>query len=304
MQPKKVTFISSSIITLIVSCVVSACVENNIMVKPLAYEIKPVIECMITPGKKPRLYLNTTVAYFDKKIDNKDLNIKNARVTIDSPFGTDILKEDSVFNLFSCQYDYFYQGDNLIEKNVTYHLTVKTMGGIFTAQTTTNLSTVTITSVSYASQFNDIYGEHEGVIVDFNDIPGQENYYRYQMNRMIDSTVTYGQNKAYSNCTNGSFFHVSEIGRSTYKDKNQDGLPFEIVVEPAFKHAEDQVAYVSIQTIDRNAAEFYDALDRQKLALLNPFVEPVFLRSVQFKDAIGIFGNYVLSDSVKFIYPE
>lgn len=130
MQAKQFSFIISSIITLIVSCGVSACVENNIMVKPLAYKIKPVIECMITPGKKPRLYLNSKVAYFDKKIDNKDLNIKNAIVTIDCPFGTDILKEDSVFNQFSCQYDYFYQGDNPIEKNVTYNLTVKTMGGV------------------------------------------------------------------------------------------------------------------------------------------------------------------------------
>lgn len=282
----------------------SACVEKNITVKPLAYETKPVIECMITPGKMPRLYLHTTVAYFDKRIDNKDLNIKNAVVTLSSSLGTDNLKEDSTFNLFSCQYEYFYQGSNPIQKNITYTLTIQAMGGIYTAQTTTNLSPVTISSVGYTSQFTDIYGEHEGVIVDFVDIPGQDNFYRYQMNRMIDSTVTCGETKIHSVCTNGSFFHVMEIGRSTYKDKNQDGLPFEIIVEPAFKHAPDQVAYVFIQSIDQNAAEFYDALDRQKLALLNPFVEPVFLRPVQFKDAIGIFGNYVLSDSVRFVYPE
>ncbi|MBZ0243259.1 MAG: DUF4249 domain-containing protein [Bacteroidales bacterium] len=304
MKTNKSKSIASIIGVFIITCMLSACVEKTITIKPLAYETKPVIECMITPGKKPRLFLSSTVAYFDKIIDNKDLTIRNAIVTITNSFGTEVLREDSVFNLFSCQYEYFYQGDNLIQGNTTYTLTVNAMGGIFTAQTTTNLSPVTITSVDYTSQFNDIYGEHEGVIVDFNDIAGQKNFYRYQMNRMIDSTVTYGETKVHSVCTNGSFFHVVEIGRSSYKDKNQDGLPFEIVVEPAFKHAPDQVAYVMIQTIDSNAAEFYDALDRQKLSLLNPFVEPVFLRPVQFKDAIGIFGNYILSDSVKFVYPE
>lgn len=304
MESKQSTSIAALLIASALACMGISCVEKTIDVKPLAYQAKPVIECMITPGQKPRLYLSTSVAYFDQKINRKDLNIKGAEVTVRSALGTDVLREDSAFNLFTCQYDYFYQGDTPIEKNVAYTLTIRAMGGVFTAQTTTDLSAVTITSVGYTSQFNDIYGEHEGVVVDFDDIPGQENFYRYQMNRMIDSTITYGSANAHSVCTDGSLFHIIEIGRSAYNDRNQNGLPMEIVVEPAYKHAADQVAYVLIQAIDRNAGEFYDALDRQKLALLNPFVEPVFLSSGQFKDAIGIFGSYVLSDSVKFVYPE
>ena len=36
----------------------------------------------------------------------------------------------------------------------------------------------------------------------------------------------------------------------------------------------------------------------------NPFVEPVFIAQGQFKNAIGVFGAYAVSDSVLFIYPE
>ncbi len=43
---------------------------------------------------------------------------------------------------------------------------------------------------------------------------------------------------------------------------------------------------------------------RQKLAQYNPFVEPVFIIPGQFKDAIGVFGAYAVSDSVLFVYPE
>ncbi|MEO6406376.1 MAG: hypothetical protein ABIY51_00165 [Ferruginibacter sp.] len=56
--------------------------------------------------------------------------------------------------------------------------------------------------------------------------------------------------------------------------------------------------------VDKNIFNFYDNLDRQKLAQFNPFVEPVFIIPGQFKDAIGVFGAYAVSDSVLFVYPE
>jgi hypothetical protein len=59
-----------------------------------------------------------------------------------------------------------------------------------------------------------------------------------------------------------------------------------------------------MQSIDKHKYDFYDQLDRQKLAQYNPFVEPVFLQPMQFANAIGVFGAYVLSDSVQFIYSE
>ncbi len=282
---------------------VEACTKD-ISVTPLPYSTKPVIECMLKPGDPIKLSLNSSVAYFDALVYNKDLFIRNATVIISSSFGTETLQIDSAENLFTCEYEYFYKSQNNVQPNTTYTLNLTVAGKTYSAQTTTNQTKAAITAVSYTSIFSDIYGEHEGVIVDYNDIPVEQNFYRYQMIRTIDSTTTYGETRIYSLCTHGSFFYVKETGRAVYKDKNQDGLPQEIVVEPAYKHKANDSGYVFIQTIDKNAADFYDQLDRQKLSQFNPFVEPVFLKPLQFPDAIGVFGSYALSDSVLFVYPE
>ncbi len=305
MQIKKSKTVEVTIVLMfaLFICIVSSCTKD-ISVKPVPYTTKPVIDCMLLPGEVAKVYLNTSIAYFDTLVYNKDIFIRNANVKISSSSGSETLFTDSTLNLFTCEYEYFYKGNNVIQTDVTYTLTVTINSKVYTAQTTTNQHKATITSVGYTSVFSDIYGEHEGVIVDFNDVANEVNYYRYQMTRLIDSTTTYGETFIYSLCTHGSFFYVKEIGRAVYKDNGLDGLPMEIVVEPAYKHKKNDTGYVFIQSIDANAAEFYDQLDRQKLGTLNPFVEPVFLKPIQFQDAIGVFGSYSLSDSVLFVYPE
>ncbi|MDE3185146.1 MAG: hypothetical protein KGM16_17180 [Bacteroidota bacterium] len=62
--------------------------------------------------------------------------------------------------------------------------------------------------------------------------------------------------------------------------------------------------YIRLQSVNKNIFNFYDNLDRQKLAQYNPFVEPVLIMPGQFKNAIGVFGAYAVSDSVLFVYPE
>lgn len=281
-----------------------SCQQKDISVDVLPYDSKPIIECMITPGKIPQLYLNSSVPFFDPRVDNHNLVIRNAFVLIESDLSSDTLVLDSIQNLFTCQYEYFYKGHELIEMNKTYNLTLKTGGITYQADATTDQIKVNVTSTDYTPIFQDIYGEHEGVIVDFTDVPNERNYYRYQMARLIDSTVTYGEAHVYSLCTHGSFFNVLEIGRAVYNDGLQDGLIQQIVVEPAYKHSQNAEGYISIQTLDENAAKFYDELDKQKLGILNPFVEPVLLKPIQFENAIGVFGAYAISDSVLFIYPE
>lgn len=77
------------------------------------------------------------------------------------------------------------------------------------------------------------------------------------------------------------------------------------VFEPNFSHKNKDNAYIRLQTVDKNIYNFFDNLDRQKLAQYNPFVEPVFIVPGQFGDkAIGVFGAYAVSDPVLFIYPE
>lgn len=103
--------------------------------------------------------------------------------------------------------------------------------------------------------------------MNFTDIPGKSNNYRFQMTRFIDSTVTYGEAHVYSVCTHGSLFHALETGRAVYSDGNQDGLNQQIVIEPAYKHSQNAEGFISIQTLDENAAKFYDELDKQKLGI-------------------------------------
>ena len=84
-----------------------------------------------------------------------------------------------------------------------------------------------------------------------------------------------------------------------------DGLALTFVFEPNYSHKKNDTAYIMLQTVDKNISNFYDNLDRQKLAQFNPFVEPVFIIPGQFGDkAIGVFGAYAVSDSVLFVYPE
>ena len=78
-----------------------------------------------------------------------------------------------------------------------------------------------------------------------------------------------------------------------------------MVIEPAYSHKPGLTGNVRIQSIDKATYVFYDQLDRQKLAQLNPFVEPVFLTDGQFgKKAIGYFGSIIRSQPVQFIFPE
>ena len=123
------------------------------------------------------------------------------------------------------------------------------------------------------------------------------------MSRMIDSSVK-SVDAVKSSCTFGQKYYVKETGRTIYPDKNVEGLALTFTFEPNFSHKLNDTAYIRLQAVDKNIYNFYDNLDRQKLAQYNPFVEPVFIAPGQFKDAIGVFGAYAVSDSVRFIYPE
>ncbi len=282
--------------------VITSC-EKNITIKQQPYQTKVSIQCLITPNQKPILYLNRTVPYFDPKINTRELTIDNASVIIDDGSYVNNLHFDSLYNFHFCRYEYFYKGLQDIQSNKTYTLTINYKAASYTAQATTNLISTPITSTSYVHVFKDLYGEHEGVVLGYTDKPGSENYYRYEMGRMIDSSVkSVGGVK--SSCTFGQKYYVKEVGRTIYADKNLDGLPLTFTIEPTYSHKKNDSAYISLQSVDKNIYSFYDNLDKQKLAQFNPFVEPVFVIPGQFRDAIGVFGAYAVSESVLFVYPE
>ena len=159
-------------------------------------------------------------------------------------------------------------------------------------------------SLDFTPKFNDVYGEHEGIILSFDDIVNEENNYRFAMIRQVDSTVRTANSKGYkSECNGANKFTVIEIGRSVYPDQNKNGLPMTFVVEPNYSHKKGHSSKVYLQTMDSKSAIFFDTLDRQKLATFNPFVEPVFLKS-QIAGCIGVFGSLNISEPVDFVFPE
>ncbi|MFM9909229.1 MAG: DUF4249 family protein [Chitinophagaceae bacterium] len=292
-----------SIIAFIICIVVFISCEKTITIKQQPYQSKLSIQGLITPNQKPHIYLNRTVPYFDPKVNTRELTVDNAAVTLNDGTTNYTLSFDSSYNYHYCRYDYFYSNPQNIQANKTYTLNIVFNGTTYSAQATTNQSKVPVTSTSYVQVFKDLYGEHEGVIVGYTDKIGEENYYRYEMGRMIDSSVK-SVDAIKSSCTFGQKYYVKEIGRTIYPDKNVEGLALTFTFEPNFSHKLNDTAYIRLQTVDKNIYNFYDNLDRQKLAQFNPFVEPVFIVPGQFKDAIGVFGAYAVSDSVRFIYPE
>ncbi len=293
----KITYLSLSFL-LLFSC------QKEVKVKQVPYDEQVSIECILYPGKVPQLFLSTSVAFFSSNVSPSQLFARGATVTI-SGSSVDNLYMDSVFDNFQCRWVPFYKGSIPCEIGQTYNLSVTYNGKTYTSTTIISQAKATINATSFTAKFHDIYGEHEGVIIDFDDIAGSENFYRFQMNRMIDSSVYGASNLGliHSTCTNGAKFYISEFGRSVLFDKGIDGLAMQFVIEPAFKHKKDDSTYVFVQSLDKNSAEFYDNIDRQKLSQLNPFVEPVFLKT-KIDGCIGVFGSAVVSDSVLFIYPE
>lgn len=280
--------------------------QKTITITPPTYTSKPSIQSMLEPDSVPILYYNRTVPYFDKKVSFADLVIRNAVVQIASSGGTDILRLDSSYDKLYCQYNYYYKGSIPIQLNRQYTLTVTSGADNYSATASTaTLTKATIDSTSFTTIFKDLYGEHEGVIVYFRDVPSQTNYYRYEMTRYVDTSTKLASAKITSICLGRDSVLVHEIGRSVYSDVGQPGQQIKIVIEPAYSHNARTRGLVYIQTIDKNAFDFFDQLDKQKLAQFNPFVEPVFLRDGQFgKKAIGYFSAMVKSNPVVYVYPE
>ena len=293
---------------LIISIILFSC-EKVITIKPPTYLGKVSIQSTLEPDSLPVVYFNRTIPYFGNDVALGALAIRNATVKIASSGFTDILRFDSVFSKTYCQYDYFYKGNVPIQLNKTYTLTIINGADTYTATASTTLSKATIDSTSFTPVFNDLYGGHEGVIVYFRDLPSQVNYYRYEMVRYVDtSTQQAGPKLPASACldrTRKDSTLVHELGRSVYSDQGQPGQQIKIVIEPAYTHKDGTKGIIYIQTIDKIAFDFFDQLDKQKLAEFNPFVEPLFLRDGQFGNkAIGYFSAMVKSNPVLYIFTE
>ena len=297
------TVVLLNILTIAVLLLASC--ERNITIPQPAYNGRVSIQSMIEKDSLPIVYFNKTVPYFDKKVTFNDLVIRNAQITIKSSADTDSLKLDSVYDRIYCEYDYYYKGTIPIQANKAYTLTIKNGADTYTAAAQTNLLAPPIDSVSYTPTFQDLYGEHEGIIVYFKDVPSQTNFYRFEMIRYVDTTTKKASEAIASPCLGRDSVKVRDIGRSVYRDEGLSGKQIKMVIEPAYSHKAGTWGLIYVTSFDKNAHDFFDQLDKQKQSQLNPFVEPVFLQDGQFgSKAMGYFSAKTASNPVTFVFPE
>lgn len=282
--------------------------QNEVPLPQLAYDERVIIQGIIEPDSVPIVYLNRTVPYLSGTTDPASLVVRNALVMVSSEEETDYLFLDSVYLPMDCRFSFFYRGNLPVKRDMVYQLNIANGTRTYAATASTSLTPVVIDEISYTPAFKDLYGEHEGVITYFTDIPGEDNYYRFEMTRKVDRSVrdVTGNNRdlLVPCLEEGDTIWFTEVGRSVYHDKNLQGQQLKLVIEPALTHEVVVTIFVRIQTIDEATYEFYNQLDAQKLAQNNPFVEPVFLREGQFgKEATGFFGSVVRSQAVRFEMP-
>ena len=285
----------------------NAC-KKDISVKfPAGHLSQVFIEGMLYPGKTPQIFISKSNPFFSTKVFPQQVFARGAVVKITSGTTVDVLTPDSTFNKFRCRWEPFYRGNIAAEHGKTYTLEVTYEGKTYTASTTINQRAAVIDSIKYTASFFDVYGSHDGVIVSITDKPGSPDYYRFQMNRMIDTSRHHAHvlDKFINTCVSGPTekFLVKDIGRIVFTDENSDGQKITMSVEVTYEYERNDQGWVFIQSLDKNTAEFYKDLDEQLQAIQNPFVEPVFLNT-KIKGAIGVFGSAVMSDSVLFIYPR
>lgn len=291
-------------ILFVLSLIIMTSCEKDISIQMPDYTSKLTIQCALEVGVTPKLYIYKTVAYFDT-VSLADVFVRDANIKISNSYETDSLVIDSTYNYLKCEYEYFYKGLLPVKPNETYNLTVIKDTLKCAASTTTNLKPVIIDSIGYTTNFNDIYGEHEGVIPYFHDNSGSTNYYRYQMERQVDTTMKYREGKIHSPCIGSGSITIIELGRSVYSNLNTSESEMRMVIEPAYSHYKGLKGIVRIQTINVESYNFFDQLDNQKLGQTNPFIEPLFLTDGQFGGkAYGYFGSIVRSDSIIFTFPE
>lgn len=293
------------IISLALSILLSCTKEVNITQDQ--YSSKLSIQGIMEPDSFPIVYINRTTPFLSDQIQSNILVVRNADIKIHGNNQTDYLQIDSTFDWIKCQYVYYYKGKLKSLWNQKYTLDIQYKGEFYTATTTTSMHKTNIDSIAYTQRFNDLYGEHEGIIVYFKDIPNEQNYYRFEQLRPVDTTMKHASIKL--NITNGCIGRdtilTTEYGRSVYTDVNQEGQQIKIVIEPAFSHRNGLKTKIRIHNIDKASYDFLDQIDKQKLAQFNPFVEPIFLREGQFGNkAWGYFGSRIRSDDIEFVFPE
>ena len=172
---------------------------------------------MLYPGKTPQIFVSKSNSFFSAKVTPQQVFARGAIVKITSGTNVDVLVPDSTFNKFRCRWEPFYRGNIVSEFGKTYTLDLSFEGKTYTASTTINQKATVIESIVYTPNFRDSYGVHDGVIITIRDNPGTQDYYRFLMNRIIDTSIHHAHvlDKFINTCVSGpnEKFPVKDIGR-------------------------------------------------------------------------------------------
>lgn len=270
------------------------------------FEAKVFIECILYPSENPKVYLSKSPSFFNEKVTPQEIFIHGANVTISNNNQIYTLYADSTFDKFRCRWVPFYTIDLEIKYGDTYALKITSGGKEYLATTTIDQPKVNLDKVEYIVEFVDVYGGHDGVILNFKDADSKGSFYRFQMDRWMDTTRHHAHilDVIKNTCVeNNEKFFVTDLGRTVFNDIGNNGGEMKLNIEVSFEYLKGDTAYVYLQSLDERSAEFYKDLDNQLLSILNPFVEPTFIHT-KIKGAIGIFGSAVRSDPILFIYPQ
>lgn len=296
-----------ALVTIIILSFFAGCKKDITINFPPGHTSRVFIEGMLYPGKTPQIFISKSNSFFSSKVTPQEVFARGAVVKITSGATVDVLVPDSTFNKFRCRWEPYYRGAIPAQFGNTYTLEIIFEGKTYTASTTINQVKPKIDSLQYTANFIDSYGGHDGVIVYLTDNRGTQDYYRFQMNRMIDTSVHHAHvlDKFINTCVSSPLekFPVKDIGRIVFTDENADGQKLVMPIEVTYEYEKNDVGWVMMQSLDKNSAAFYKDLDEQLQAIYNPFVEPVFIQT-KIPGAIGVFGSAVLSDSVRFVYPR
>jgi hypothetical protein len=294
-------------ILLIVSLLAgSACQKEINLNLSDQHESQLYVESILFVGEQPKVFLSQSVNFFNEKVTPQQTFVRGAEVEITTGGVTYLLRADSTYDQFRCRWNPFYTDDFVVEQDRDYELTIRYGDRVVRGQTSTHLRPITIDEVEYTSEFFDVYGGHDGVIIRFQDTPGEGDNYRFQMDRWIDNTRFHAHalDGLEIPCVeDGELFFVSDLGRSIFSDYEIDGTDFELYLEVSFEYLEGDSATIYMQTLDENAANFYAGLDKQLESIQNPFVEPAFLNTT-LEGGFGVFGAGIRSEPWQFVYPQ
>ncbi len=319
-----------SVLVLLVFCI--SC-EQKIELPLDEHEGKLVVQCILEPEVPPQIFITKSRALLGFSAVNTVEFVTDAIVTITVDGQEHALAMESGFEDYSSFSDsdsyWNYEGDSLrlfyyinhdlaIVHGKTYELNVSHDGAQIYAQTTVPdpapIDHVRLDSTEVSYEWGQSYID-EILVVEFTDIPDQENF--YVIDTQLEETVPVFES-IYDPVT-GEWIGEEVVDTVTEQrnsvkwwsllsDRSLDGSTLSMNFYPPsqssfWQYPIPETDTISIRlrlrTVDPDLGKFYESLDDQEWTEGDPSVEPVRIWS-NIEGGLGIFGSLGISEPVYF----